>query len=230
MVIFAGSFYLLKHIGFDANGANIFQDQNGDGNIDNSDRIIIEGALPTFYYGLNSDMKYKNFSFSFSIIGQTGGYLLNNTGLNALNINNLASDRNVATGYYESGANATNSPILSTLFLEKSDFIRLNTARLGYSFDLKNLSWLNGLTLYVTGQNLVTITNYTGYDPLVNSPKPNGGNQSIGIDYARLPNFENVQFRSNFKIINHEDKDIFQHKNFNNILFYFSLKQLYRFG
>ncbi|MDP5202100.1 TonB-dependent receptor [Flavobacterium sp. DG2-3] len=196
----AGSFYLLEHIGFDANGANIFKDQNGDGVIDNSDRIIIEGALPTFYYGFNSDMRYKNFTFSFSIIGQTGGYLLNNTGLNALNINNLASDRNVATGYYESGANATNSPILSTLFLEKSDFIRLNTARIGYNFDLKGLNWINGLTLYVTGQNLITITNYTGYDPLINSPKSNGGNQSIGIDYASYPTSRTFSFGATLKL------------------------------
>ncbi|KUJ60848.1 SusC/RagA family TonB-linked outer membrane protein [Flavobacteriaceae bacterium CRH] len=196
----AGSFYLLEHTGFDDKGGNIFKDQNGDGKIDNSDRIIIEGALPTFYYGLNSDMKYKNFSFSFSIIGQTGGYLLNNTGLNALNINNLASDRNVATGYYESGANATNSPTLSTLFLEKSDFIRLNTARLGYNFNLKDVSWLNGLTLYVTGQNLVTITHYTGYDPLINSPKSNGGNQSIGIDYAAYPTSRTFSFGATLKL------------------------------
>ncbi|WP_035651246.1 TonB-dependent receptor [Flavobacterium sp. ASV13] len=196
----AGSFYLLEHIGFDANGANIFKDQNGDGKIDNSDRIIIEGALPTFYYGFNSDMRYKNFTFSFSIIGQTGGYLLNNTGLNALNINNLASDRNVATGYYESGANATNSPILSTLFLEKSDFIRLNTARIGYNFDLKGINWINGLTLYVTGQNLVTITNYTGFDPLINSPKSNGGNQSIGIDYAAYPTSRTFSFGATLKL------------------------------
>jgi iron complex outermembrane receptor protein len=196
----AGSFYLLEHTGFDSKGGNVFKDQNGDGKIDNGDRIIIEGALPTFYYGLNSDMKYKNFSFSFSIIGQTGGYLLNNTGLNALNINNLASDRNVATGYYESGANATNSPILSTLFLEKSDFIRLNTARLGYNFDLKNVSWLNGLTLYITGQNLVTITHYTGYDPLINSPKSSGGNQSIGIDYAAYPTSRTFSFGATLKL------------------------------
>ncbi|MBL0738596.1 TonB-dependent receptor [Flavobacterium sp. GN10] len=196
----AGSFYLLEHIGFDANGGNIFKDQNGDGVIDNSDRIIIEGALPTFYYGFNSDMRYKNFAFSFSIIGQTGGYLLNNTGLNALNINNLASDRNVATGYYESGANAANSPILSTLFLEKSDFIRLNTARIGYNFDLKGLNWINGLTLYVTGQNLITITNYTGYDPLINSPKSNGGNQSIGIDYASYPTSRTFSFGATLKL------------------------------
>lgn len=196
----AGSFYLLEHTGFDANGANIFKDQNGDGKIDNGDRIIIEGALPTFYYGFNSDMRYKNFSFSFSIIGQTGGYLLNNTGLNALNINNLASDRNVATGYYESGANAANSPILSTLFLEKSDFIRLNTARIGYNFDLKGLNWINGLTLYVTGNNLITITNYTGYDPLINSPKSNGGNQSIGIDYASYPTSRTFSFGATLKL------------------------------
>lgn len=196
----AGSFYLLEHTGFDANGANVFKDQNGDGKIDNSDRIIIEGALPTFYYGFNSDMRYKNFSFSFSIIGQTGGYLLNNTGLNALNINNLASDRNVATGYYESGANPTNSPILSTLFLEKSDFIRLNTARFGYNFDLKGVNWINGLTLYVTGQNLITITNYSGYDPLINSPKSNGGNQSIGIDYASYPTSRTFSFGATLKL------------------------------
>lgn len=196
----AGSFYLLEHTGFDQNGANVFKDQNGDGKIDNSDRIIIEGALPTFYYGFNSDMRYKNFSFSFSIIGQTGGYLLNNTGLNALNINNLASDRNVATGYYESGANPTNSPILSTLFLEKSDFIRLNAARIGYNFDLKGLNWLNGLTLYVTGNNLITITNYTGFDPLVNTPKATDGNQSIGIDYAAYPTSRTFSFGATLKL------------------------------
>lgn len=196
----AGSFYLLDHIGFDSKGANVFRDTNADGKIDNSDRIIIEGALPTFYYGLNSDMKYRNFSFSFSIIGQTGGYLVNNTGLNALNINNLASDRNVATDYYESGANPTNSPILSTLFLEKSDFIRLNTARIGYNFDLKQVTWLNGLTLYVTGQNLITITNYSGYDPLINSPKSSGGNQSLGIDYASYPTSRTFSFGVTLKL------------------------------
>ncbi|TCN59831.1 TonB-dependent receptor [Flavobacterium circumlabens] len=196
----AGSFYLLEHTGFDQNGANVFKDQNGDGKIDNSDRIIIEGALPTFYYGFNSDMRYKNFSFSFSIIGQTGGYLLNNTGLNALNINNLASDRNVATGYYESGANPTNSPILSTLFLEKSDFIRLNAARIGYNFDLKGLNWMNGLTLYITGNNLITITNYTGFDPLVNTPKATDGNQSIGIDYAAYPTSRTFSFGATLKL------------------------------
>ncbi|MFL9842796.1 SusC/RagA family TonB-linked outer membrane protein [Flavobacterium rhizosphaerae] len=183
----AGSFYLLQHTGFDENGADTYRDINGDGVINNSDRVVIEGALPKFTYGINSQMSYKNFDFSFSIIGQTGGYNLNNTGLNALNINNLASDRNVSIRYFDSGANPANSPLLSTLYLEKSDFIRLNTARLGYTFKSKNANWLQGLTVYVTGQNLLTITPYSGYDPLINSPKSSDGNQSIGIDYTSYP-------------------------------------------
>ncbi|MCG9792566.1 SusC/RagA family TonB-linked outer membrane protein [Flavobacterium algicola] len=183
----AGSFYLLDHIGFDENGANVYRDTNGDNVINNSDRIIIEGAIPKLTYGFNSMMRYKNFDFSFSIIGQSGGYLLNNTGLNALNINNLASDRNVSSDYFYSGANATNAPTLSTLYLEKSDFIRLNTARLGYNFQSNKIKWMQGVTLYITGQNLLTFTNYSGYDPLINSPKSSGGNQSIGIDYSSYP-------------------------------------------
>ena len=196
----AGSFYLWEHIGFDDKGANIFKDINNDGKIDNSDRQIFEGAIPKFTGGFNSQMSYKAFDFSFSIIGQSGGYLVNNTGLNSLNINNLVSDRNVATGYYESGANPTNSPVLSTLFLEKSDFLRLNSARIGYNFKLPGLKWLQNLNLYVSGQNLVTITNYTGYDPLINSPKSTGGNQSLGIDYASYPSAKTFIFGAILKL------------------------------
>ncbi|WP_207422245.1 SusC/RagA family TonB-linked outer membrane protein [Desertivirga brevis] len=196
----AGSFYLLEHIGFDEKGANIFRDRNGDNTINSDDRVIIEGAIPKFSFGFNSQMNYKRFDLSLSFIGQTGAYLVNNTGLNALNINNLASDRNVASGYLESGANSSNAPQLSTLFLEKSDFLRLNSARLGYNLKLKSLKWLQGLGLYVTGQNLFTITNYSGYDPLINSPKSSGGNQSLGIDYASYPTAKTFIFGATLKL------------------------------
>ncbi|MDV6166882.1 TonB-dependent receptor [Flavobacterium sp. DG1-102-2] len=195
----AGSFYLPKHIGFDENGADVYQDKNGDGVIDNSDRYIIESAIPKFSYGINTSFRYKNFDLALSFIGQTGGYLLNNTGLNALNINNLASDRNVLSDYYDSGANPANSPKISTLYLEKSDFIRLNTARIGYNFRPENIKWLQGITFYITGQNLFTITNYSGFDPLINSPKANGGNQSIGIDYSSYPTARTFIFGTTLK-------------------------------
>lgn len=197
----AGSFYLLEHIGFDSTGKEIYKDNNGNGIMgDSGDRIIVESALPKFTYGLNSQLNYKKFDFSFSIIGQTGGYLLNNTSFHALNINNLSSDRNVATGYYESGANPTNAPKISTFYLEKSDFIRLNAARIGYNLDVKNIPWLSGLTIYATGQNIFTITNYTGYDPLINSSKARGGNQSIGIDNTSYPSSRTFSLGATLKL------------------------------
>ena len=183
-----GSFFLRKHTGFDENGAEVFEDVNKDDHIDEKDRVIVEGALPTFTYGLNSRLNWKNFDFSFSIIGQTGAYLFNNTNFTAANINNLQSDRNVLRDYYNSGASSSNSPMISTYYLEKSDFIRLNSARLGYTFDTDRINWLAGFNLYVSGQNLLTITNYSGFDPLANANKASSGNQSVGIDYTSYPN------------------------------------------
>lgn len=182
----AGSFYMLNYLGVDANGKYIYEDVNNDGRIDQNDRKIFEGAIPNFTFGINSYMKYKKFDFSFSFIGQTGGYLVNNTALD-LNINNLASDRNVLKNFYESGANFTNQPQLSSLYLEKSDFIRLNNVRLGYTFDTSQLKFLRSINLYVSAQNLFTITSYSGYDPLVDTNKQVSGNQSLGIDYTTYP-------------------------------------------
>jgi iron complex outermembrane receptor protein len=62
------------------------------------------------------------------------------------------------------------------------------------------LNWINGLTLYVTGNNLITITNYTGFDPLVNTPKATDGNQSIGIDYAAYPTSRTFSFGATLKL------------------------------
>lgn len=182
----AGSFFMLKHLGYDKDGKDIFEDKTGDGVINASDREIFEGAIPNFNFGLNSQMRYKKFDFSFSFIGQTGGYLVNNTALD-LNINSLASDRNVLAKYYNAKASTSNPVQLSTLYLEKSDFIRLNNIRLGYTFTLDQLKWLKSFNIYASAQNLLTITNYSGYDPLVNTTKTVDGNQSLGIDYTTYP-------------------------------------------
>jgi iron complex outermembrane receptor protein len=182
----AGSFFMLKHLGYDKDGKDIFEDKNKDGVINTNDREIFEGAIPNFNFGLNSQMRYKAFDFSFSFIGQTGGYLVNNTALD-LNINSLASDRNVLRKYYEDKASTSNAVQLSSLYLEKSDFLRLNNIRFGYTFANAKLAWLKSLNVYVSASNLMTITGYSGYDPLVNTTKTSGGNQSLGIDYTTYP-------------------------------------------
>ena len=190
---------MLNHLGFDENGNDIFEDLNNDGVINSDDRKIFEGALPNFSFGINTSLSYQRWDLSLAFIGQTGGYLVNNTNL-ALNINNLASDRNVLSEFYDDGANPQNTPQLSTLYLEKSDFIRLNNARVGYNFNTANLNWLKGLNLYVSAQNVFTITNYSGFDPLINSPRASGGNQSIGIDYTTYPSARSYMIGATIKL------------------------------
>jgi iron complex outermembrane receptor protein len=89
--------------------------------------------------------------------------------------------------YYEAKANPANAVQLSSLYLEKSDFLRLNNVRLGYTFSFQQVPWMQSFNLYVSAQNLFTITGYSGYDPLVNTTKAVGGNQSLGVDYATYP-------------------------------------------
>lgn len=194
----AGSFFMLKHIGYDNDGKDIFEDVSGDGAINADDRQIFEGAIPNFNFGLNSQMRYKQLDLSFSIIGQTGGYLVNNTAIN-LNINSLASDRNVLAKYYDAGASTTNAVQLSSLYLEKSDFVRLNNVRIGYTVAPRNMQWLQSVNIYVSAQNLLTITGYSGYDPMVNTTKSVGGNQSLGIDYTTYPPSKTVMLGATFK-------------------------------
>ncbi len=194
----AGSFFMYHYLGVDANGKYIYEDVDGDGTIGQKDKKIFEGAIPDFTFGINSYMKYKKIDFGFSFIGQAGGYLVNNTALN-LNINNLASDRNVLKNFADSGASFTNQPQMSSLYLEKSDFIRLNNVRLGYTFDISQLKWMKSLNLYVSAQNLWTISNYTGYDPLTDTNKQVGGNQSLGVDYTTYPSAKTVLFGATVK-------------------------------
>ena len=182
----AGSFFILKHLGYDKNGKDIFEDKNGDGIINADDREIFPGAIPKFNYGFNSQLRYKTLDLGVSLIGQTGGYLYNNTALE-LGINNLAADRNVLKKYVDAKANPGNQVSVSSLYLEKSDFLRLANLRLGNTFTFKQMPWMQSLTLYVSAQNLFTITNYSGYDPLVNTTKNVNGNQSLGVDYATYP-------------------------------------------
>lgn len=182
----AGSFYMLKYLGVDANGKYLYEDSSQNGSVGNEDRQIFQSAIPKLTFGLNSYLHYGHMDLSFSFIGQQGGYLVNNTAL-AVNINNLASDRNVLDKFYTAGANASNIPQLSTLYLEKSDFIRLNNIQVGYTFDRDQLKLIRSLNLYVSAANLFTITNYSGYDPLIDTTKTVDGNQSLGIDYVTYP-------------------------------------------
>ena len=79
-----------------------------------------------------------------------------------------------------------NAPDVSTRFLEKGDFVRLQNLSLGYTIPVKN-NIISGARVFVTGQNLMTFTNYSGQDPEVNTNKSINGVPSFGIDYTAYP-------------------------------------------
>ena len=84
----------------------------------------------------------------------------------------------------------SNSNTVSTRYLENGSFLRLNNATLGYNLPSEKIGLSNvfqSVRVAVTGQNLFTITDYSGFDPEINTGSTMGGIQTFGIDYFTYP-------------------------------------------
>lgn len=182
-----GTFFLREHLGFNDKGENIFRDVDGDGVITANDRIVAGSPIPDFTYNFSGSIGFKGFDFSFNFNGVTGNKIYNNTANAWFSAPRLAAGSNIAKAYLNEAESATNSATESTRYLEDGNFIRLNNATLRYSFNTARVGWLKGLSIYVTGQNLFTITDYSGFDPEVNVPSSVSGIVGYGIDYSNYP-------------------------------------------
>lgn len=152
-------------------------DQNGDGVITQADDRKILGARdPSYTLSLLNTFKYKNISFTFflnSIQGGDGNYISRND--NALYRNANTLYQNVLTGidYWSpqnpGGLNAMspNSPGFAGTRYEDRSFIRLQDVNLRYSFDKEVIEkiGLSDLSVFISGKNLATWTNWNGWDP-----------------------------------------------------------------
>ena len=170
----AGSFFLNRFEGFDAEGFEVHSDE----------KEIVGDALPDATYGFNVNSSYKRFDLSLSFNGVSGVDIFNNTARAYSSAAALAQNGdNLNTNYLEPNENPDRAIITSSRYLESGDFLRLNNATLGFNKNVDNIDWLNSFRLYVTGQNLFVITEYSGYDPEVNTQ---GGNV-YGVDFAAYP-------------------------------------------
>jgi TonB-linked SusC/RagA family outer membrane protein len=183
-----------------------------DGIIDSYDRTYIGSFLPEFTYSLNYSASYKNFDVSVFFQGVQGNKILNaeriilegmprlfNAGtrvLDAWTPENSNSDmpRAIAGDPNRNGR-------LSTRWIENGSFLRMKNLLIGYTVPESTLkSWLQGsisrLKLYVSSQNLFTITKYKGYDPEVGNKNQNtsGGNLTNGVDFGQYPVARSFQF------------------------------------
>ncbi len=186
------SYYLREFAGYDENGISIYP--NGD-----QQQFVDKSALPTTNLGINTRAEYKNFDASLFFAGQYGHYIYNNTANAFFTAGSINSGRNVTTDVVTSGESPANAPDVSTRFLEKGDFLRLQNASVGYTFELSENSFLKNLRLYVNGQNLFVITDYSGLDPEVNTQTPLNGLPTAGIDYTSFPRPRTFTFGLNAK-------------------------------
>ena len=162
-------------------GDAIWQNINGDSLIDDRDRQVLANALPKFYLGIINNITYRRFSLSFLINASFGSHVYNallfsqsypsNTGAGSPEMiyNVWRQPGDIAKyPYYPEAKNRGNQKTdANSLFIEDGSFIRLSSLRLSYKLqpNIAKKAFMRGATVYVYGSNLLTWTNYRGYDP-----------------------------------------------------------------
>ncbi|MGM0580387.1 MAG: SusC/RagA family TonB-linked outer membrane protein [Bacteroidota bacterium] len=174
------AYYLRDFEGYNSEG--IAQYNDGD-----FQQFLGFSPIPKYNLGINTTARYKNFDFSVYLNGQYGHHIYNNTANAFFTAGALGNGRNVTTDVITSGESPINAPDVSTRFLEKGDFLRLQNLAVGYNFNLSDNGFVKSLRLYANAQNLLLFTDYTGLDPEVNVNKSMNGVPSLGIDYTSFP-------------------------------------------
>ncbi|RKD89832.1 TonB-dependent receptor [Mangrovibacterium diazotrophicum] len=183
-----------------------YVDVNDDGQINNEDRTITGNPWPKFEIGLNGQVSYKNFDFSFAGFGSFGQDVFNGAaswmGGFSDNTNHLSGYK----GWTAENPNTKNPRVIyadnrnargdQDRWIEKGSYFKIRQMTLGYTFDIPKLKQVfDDLRVSVTGQNLVTFTNYSGLDPEFKSPDI----WVKGQDDAAYPSPKSVVFSLSFQ-------------------------------
>ena len=205
-----GRFYLFQADGIFQNQAEVdahgiqpdaapgdirFVDISGDGVLGDDDKKYMGSGLPDFEYGITFNAKYKNFDASVFFQGTQGNEIYNGVKmwLYRTDRNNMSSDLLNAWTPENSGStiprnvfgDPNNNIRPSSYFLEDGSYLRLKNIQIGYTLPegVTSKVKLSRARVYITANNLFTITNYSGFDPGLG----NGGTFTRGVDRGFYP-------------------------------------------
>ena len=185
------SYYMYEFRGYDAAGASIYADAAGaDATLGlAAKKLVGKQGLPKMNLGFSTNVAYKNFDAAVSFYGAFGHYLYNNTANAYFFKGAFNGGRNVPASVATSPQDAGDPNSPSTKYLEKGDFLRMGNLTFGYTFTGAALEKMKikSARFFVNGQNLLLFTNYSGFDPEVNTDKTLNGVPSAGIDYLSYP-------------------------------------------
>ncbi len=174
-----------------------FVDQNGDGKIDEFDRVYIGDPNPDVILGLQVALGYKGFDLSMNFVGSLGAQLFNADRMQGIDPTYSYNMYAETLGRWHGEGTSNSIPRMTTqrsnlnhrtsdLFIESGDYLQLRTLTLGYTLPSALLSRMriNNLRIYVSAENLFMLTSYSGLTPELGY---SNGNRQRGVDYAGYP-------------------------------------------
>jgi outer membrane receptor protein involved in Fe transport len=199
-----GTFYGYVSEGVDPQTGNIkYADLNKNGIFDPGDRTVIGQAQPKFTLGFTNNFTYSKFDLSIFFQGSFGNDIYNATRIDlegmfdSKNQSTAVLNRWTPTNIYTDipkavGKNNVNNVYNSTRFVEDGSYLRLKSITLSYKVieNAMKIKGISKLSVYITGQNLLTFTKYTGFDPEVSAYGNNA--TEMGIDYGTYPQAINI--------------------------------------
>ena len=187
-----GIIYGYEEDGYDMNGFIKYKSDS---------KVKIGDPNPNFIFGINSNMSFKNFSLSIFLNGTQGNDIVNmsSVAFTVDNTNGTNKIQDVVKNYWTPNNTNAKYPIpkngntfrFSDRYVEDGSYMRLRNIELGYDLPVNKWIKMSSARIYVSGQNLLTLTKYSWVDPDVNS---RGGSNSLdqGIDYSTYPSSKSL--------------------------------------
>ncbi len=180
-----------------------YVDQNNDGLINDDDRTILGSYLPSFTFGANLGMDYKNWDFSLSLYGQTGNKILNRKRGEVIWTNDQNMDADLAINRWHGEGTSDSYPSskglrkgwnqkMSTFLVEDGSFFRIQNIQMGYNLTgLKIFKTSTDARVYLTAERPFSFFKYNGFNPEV---------MGQGVDSQQYPVPAVYTIGLNFKI------------------------------
>ncbi|MDR0510066.1 MAG: TonB-dependent receptor [Rikenellaceae bacterium] len=184
-----------------------YVDHDGDGEISAKDQVYLGTSNPKFTYGFNTSLSYKGFDLQILFQGVFGNKLYNQP---SMSFYNFDGNRNMPVEYIKRSWSPENPDgyapkfyqdfartlRVNQLYIEDGSYLKLRSVTLGYT--LPKFYGVNNLRVYVSGNNLLTFTKYSGFDPEVNSFDSYGSSSAFrGIDGGGYPQARSFIFGVN---------------------------------
>ncbi|MEX2594181.1 MAG: TonB-dependent receptor [Anditalea sp.] len=193
-----GQFWGYLEDGYDETGQIEYRDLDNDGSITANDKTYIGNPNPDYIYGINSIMSYNNFELTLFLQGTKGNDIFNLSSVPSTMdySSGVNMPREVLLDHWSPNNTQAKYPIISRntsimvsdRYVEDGSYLRLKNIQLAYNLPVETfgIDWIYRLQLYVSGQNLWTSTDYSWWDPEVNS-RGGGNSTAQGIDHYSYP-------------------------------------------